>query len=168
MSLKGIISISGKGGLYKVIGQGKNSVIVQSLEDGRKFPAFSSNKISALEDITIYTNDDDKPLEEIYASMFKELNGKEGPSHKDDMSVLREFLSKLLPDYDRERVTDTDVKKLFQWYTILIKAEVLKEAEEEENKEEENKKEAADKKQPATTAKKPSSKKDDSDNSEEA
>jgi hypothetical protein len=126
MDLKGIISISGKGGLYKVIGQGKNNVIVQSLEDGKKFPAFSSNKISSLEDITIYCTDEDTPLGEVYSKMYGHLKGNEATLGKEDVAGMRALVSAFLPNYDGERVTNGDVKKLFQWYNILLKAEVLK------------------------------------------
>lgn len=135
MSLRGIISISGKGGLYKVVAQGKNNVIVESLEDGRKFPAFASNRISALEDISIYTVEDDVMLSEVYQKMFDKLNGGEALSHKGDVSEMRSFLGEVLPNYDEERVNNSDVKKLFQWYNILQNAgllEVVEGAEEEE------------------------------------
>ncbi len=126
MSLKGIISISGKGGLFKVIGQGKNNVIVQDIESGRKFPAFASNKISALEDISIYTIEEDVLLTVVYKKMFAKLDGKDALNHKADIKELRSFLLGILPDYDEERVNDGDIRKLFQWYNLLLKADVLK------------------------------------------
>lgn len=130
MSLKGIISISGKGGLYQVVAQGKNNVIVKSIEDGRKFPAFASSKISALDDISIYTIEEDVLLNEVYKKMHDLLKGKEALDHKEDIDKLRKSLKEVLPEYDEERVTNTDVKKLFQWYNILIKADLLKFEEE--------------------------------------
>jgi len=126
MSLKGIISISGKGGLFKVIGQGKNNVIVQDIDTGRKFPAFASNKISALEDISIYTIEEDVLLTKVYNKMFAKLDGKAALKHKADIKELRAFLLDILPDYDEERVNDGDIRKLFQWYNLLLKADVLK------------------------------------------
>ncbi|MCB9198042.1 MAG: DUF5606 domain-containing protein [Flavobacteriales bacterium] len=125
MSLRGIISISGKSGLYKVIAQGKNNVIVESLEDGRKFPAFASNKISALEDISIYTLEEDVMLTDVYQKMFEMLKGGEAISHKGDVAEMRDFLLTVLPNYDEEKVNNSDVKKLFQWYNILQNAGVL-------------------------------------------
>jgi hypothetical protein len=130
MSLKGIISISGKGGLYQVVAQGKNNVIVKSIEDGRKFPAFASSKISALDDISIYTVEEDVLLNEVYKKMYDHLKGKEALDHKEDIDKLRKSFKEVLPEYDEERVTNTDVKKLFQWYNILIKADLLKFEEE--------------------------------------
>jgi len=142
MDLSGIISISGRPGLYKVIAQGKNSIIVESLVDKKRFPAYSTDRISALEDISIYTYDDDKPLKNIYSDFYKKLDGKEGVSHKEDMATLQEFLSDILPDYDEERVYPSDIKKLFQWYNILFKADVLKPEEVEKKKAPAKKKEA--------------------------
>lgn len=136
MSLRGIISISGKGGLYKVVAQGKNNVIVESLEDGRKFPAFASNRISALEDISIYTIEDDVMLSEVYQKMFDKLSGGEAISHKGDVSEMRDFLSEVLPNYDEEKVNNSDIKKLFQWYNILQKAGLLAPEEVAESEEE--------------------------------
>ncbi|MDX2361364.1 MAG: DUF5606 domain-containing protein [Crocinitomicaceae bacterium] len=146
MDLSGIISISGRPGLYKVIAQGKNSIIVESLTEKKRFPAYSSDRISALEDISIYTIDDDKPLKEIYTDIYKKVDGKEAPSHKEDISTLQEFLSDILPDYDEERVYPSDIKKLFQWYNILQKAGVLEIEEEKVEVIEEPKAEEAEKK----------------------
>lgn len=130
MELKGIISISGKSGLFKVIGQGKNNVIVQSLEDGKKFPAFSSNKISSLEDITIYCSDEDTPLIDVYGKMYAHLKGASAIDHKGDVAEMRKVVAAFLPNYDAERVGNGDIKKLFQWYNILHKADLLKPSEE--------------------------------------
>lgn len=126
MNLTGIISISGKPGLFKVIAQGKNNIIVESLEDKKRVPAYSSDRISALDDISIYTYDDDKPLREIYKTIFEKENGGETISHKEDASKLQAYLLEILPSYDQERVYGSDIKKLFQWYNLLHKAGELK------------------------------------------
>jgi len=136
MSLKGVISIYGKGGLFKVIGQGKNNVIVQDIESGRKFPAFASNKISALEDISIYTYEDDVLLSDVYLKMSDLLDGKEAANHKTDLEELKGFFEKVLPDYDKERVSNTDLKKVFQWYNILHKADLIATLNEDGSEEE--------------------------------
>ncbi len=125
MDLSGIISISGRPGLYKVIAQGKNSIIVESLVDNKRFPAYSSDRISALEDISIYTIDDDKPLKDIFADIYEKQEGKEGPSHKSDIAELTDYFSEILPDYDEDRVYASDIKKLFQWYNLLLKVGAL-------------------------------------------
>jgi len=133
MNLTGIIAISGKPGLYKVIAQGKNSIIVESLMDGKRVPAYSTDRISALDDISIYTYDDDAPLRDLLTAVFKKEDGKECPSHKEDLKVLTAYLLGLLPNYDQERVYPSDIKKIFQWYNLLHKSGNLKleEAEEE-------------------------------------
>ncbi len=153
MDLSGVISISGRPGLYKVIAQGKNSIIVESLMDNKRFPAYSTDRISALEDISIYTVDDDKPLKEIFADIYKKQEGKEGPSHKDDISVLQEYFTDILPDYDEERVYPSDIKKLFQWYNLVLKAGLLEATETAEEVTE------AAAEAPATEEKKPKAKK---------
>jgi hypothetical protein len=130
MNLTGIIAISGRSGLYKVVAQGKNNLIVQSLEDNKRFPAYASDRISALEDISIYTYEDDVALKIIFDSIFQKENGGPCPSHKDDKAVLEKYLLEILPNYDQERVYPSDVKKLFQWYNLLHKAGELKQDEE--------------------------------------
>jgi hypothetical protein len=126
MNLKGIIAISGKPGLFKVVAQGKNNIIVESLEEKKRFPAYASDRISALEDISIYTYEEDKPLKEIYADIFKKENGGAAISHKEDVAKQQAYLLEILPDYDQERVYPSDIKKLFQWYNMLHKAGELK------------------------------------------
>lgn len=133
MDLSGIISIAGKPGLYKVIAQGKNSVIVESLVNGKRIPAYATDKISALEDISIYTLESDVALADVFASLLKKFDGKEGISHKDDVINLQEVLFEVLPEYDEDRVYPSDIKKLFQWYNLLVNAGVLTlEADEQE------------------------------------
>ncbi len=131
MNLTGIISISGRPGLFKVIVQGKNNVIVESLVDKKRFPAYSSDRISALEDISIYTHDQEKPLREIFKSIFEKVNGAETISHKDSDVNLINYLLDILPNYDKERVYVSDIKKIFQWYNLLHKSGNLKLKEEE-------------------------------------
>lgn len=142
MDLSGIISIAGKPGLYKVIAQGKNNVIVESLVNGKRIPAYATDKISALEDISIYTLESDVPLADVFASLIKKFEGKEGLSHKDDVINLQEVLFEVLPDYDEDRVYPSDIKKLFQWYNLLVNAGVL--TFEADEKEEPKQEEAAE------------------------
>lgn len=159
MNLTGIIAISGKPGLYKVIAQGKNSIIVESLIDGKRVPAYSTDRISALDDISIYTYDEDAPLRDLLTAIFKKEAGKECPSHKDDLKDLTTYLLGLLPNYDQERVYPSDIKKIFQWYNLLHKSGNLKleEAVEEavaEKKAPKAKKATADETEAAPKAKK--------------
>lgn len=134
MDLSGIISISGRPGLYRVIAQGKNSIIVESLTEKKRFPAYTSDRISALDDISIYTYDSDVPIREIFAKIFEKQEGKAAPSHKEDSAVLQEFILEIIPDYDEDRVYPSDIKKLIQWYNMLLKSGDLKPAKEEKKK----------------------------------
>lgn len=130
MNLTGIIAISGRAGLYKVVAQGKNNLIVESLEDKKRFPAYASDRISALEDISIYTYDEDVALKSIFDSIYAKENGGTAPSHKDDKKKLESYLLEVLPNYDQERVYISDIKKLYQWYNLLHKAGELNKPEE--------------------------------------
>jgi len=161
MNLSGIIAISGKGGLFTVAGQSKNNVIVESVIDGKKFPAFSSNRISALEDISIYTYEGDELLSDIFKLIFEQEKGGKGPSHKDNVDDLKKYLRVIIPEYDEERVFTSDIKKLFQWYNLLHDANKLELKEKKEDKVE-NKEAAPEKEATAekgTTAKKKPTKK---------
>lgn len=120
MDIKGIIAISGKPGLYKVAAQGRNNIIVESLDNGKKFPAFATDKISALEDICIYTYEEDVPLGDVYEKLAEKENYGASISHKESPDKLREHITSFLPDYDEDRVYDSDLKKLYQWYNILV------------------------------------------------
>ncbi len=126
MNLSGIIAISGRPGLYKVIAQGKNNVIVESLVDRKRFPAYSSDRISALEDISLYTYSEEKPLKEIFRAIYDKENGAEVISHKESDDKLVAYLLDILPNYDQERVYVSDIKKVFQWFNLLHKAGELK------------------------------------------
>ena len=161
MDLSGIISISGKPGLFKVVAQSKNNIIIESLIDNKRIPAHSTDRISALEDISIYTYEDDVPLKEVYISLAKKLDCGAGPSHKESASKLTSFLEEILPDYDQDRVYSSDVKKLFQWYNILHKSGliVLEEEKKEEEKEEEETSQKTAEKKEKTPAKKVAEKK---------
>jgi len=125
MNLTGIIAISGRPGLFKVVTQSKNSVIVESLLDKKRFPAYSTEKISALEDISMFTYDEDVKLTEILKSLFDINKGAQGPSHKEDEKTLRVKFAEALPNYDKERVYFSDIRKLFQWYNMLLAEGVL-------------------------------------------
>jgi hypothetical protein len=120
MNLTGIIAISGRPGLFKVLTQGKNSIIVESLLDKKRFPAYATDRVSALEDISIYTYEEDAPLKDILTAIYKKEDGKECPSHKEDLKVLQNYILEILPNYDQERVYPSDLKKLFQWYNLLL------------------------------------------------
>lgn len=138
MNLSGIIAISGRPGLFKVIVQGKNNVIVESLVDRKRFPAYSSDRISALEDISVYTQDHEKPLKEIFKIIFEKEKGAETISHKESDLNLVNYLLEVLPNYDQDRVYVSDIKKIYQWYNLLHKSGELKLIETKEAVEEES------------------------------
>jgi hypothetical protein len=125
MELKGIISISGRPGLFKIVSQGKSNVIVESILDKKRFPAFASEKISAVEDISIFTNDEDVKLTEIFSNLLEQQEGKEAINHKADEKELRQNFTTLVPNYDVDRVYLSDIRKVFQWYNLLLKEGLL-------------------------------------------
>lgn len=153
MNLTGIIAISGKPGLFKVVAQGKSNLIVESLEDGKRIPAYSTDRISALEDISVYTYEEDALLSTVFELIYKKENGGVAPSHKEDKNILENYLLEILPNYDQERVYFSDVKKIFQWYNLLHKSGniVIETPEVEEKKEEKPVKKASAKKVESTT-----------------
>ncbi|MCB0480589.1 MAG: DUF5606 domain-containing protein [Flavobacteriales bacterium] len=123
MDLSKILAISGKGGLFKVVGQTKNGVVVESLLDGKKFPTYSSQQVSALEEISIYGEEEDIPLKDIFTRIHKVENGKQtSVSPKDSGAELREYFSDIIPEFDAERVYNSDIKKVISWYNLLLKA----------------------------------------------
>ncbi|SUB77239.1 DUF5606 family protein [Porphyromonas macacae] len=120
--LKKILSISGRPGLYKLISQGKNNIIVESLLNGRRIPARVTDRIVSLADISMYTTSEDKPLVEVLELLriHQEGGKKIDLTLFKDNEALRDFMASFMPDFDRERIYPSDIKKLFQWYNILI------------------------------------------------
>ena len=120
--LKTILSISGKSGLYKLISQGKNMLIVESLIDKKRFPAYGNEKIISLGDIAMYTDAEDIPLKEVLLSMKKKENGAAVAMDlkKASADELRSYVAEVLPDVDRDRVYLSDIKKLISWYNLLV------------------------------------------------
>jgi hypothetical protein len=136
IDLTGIISISGMPGLYKVMAQTKNGVIVESLIDKKRFPVYGSQRISALDDIAMFTSGDDKPIPEIITSIFEKTKGEKCIDNKADDKTVVDFFMEILPDYDKERVYISNMRKLFSWYNLLQETDNLKEKTEgEESKE---------------------------------
>lgn len=135
--LKEILSISGKPGLQKLISNSSNAIIVESLVDGKRFPAYSNSKIIALEDISIYTEEEDMPLKEVFKRMFAKENGKPALSHKESNEKIITYFNEIVPEYDKERVYTSDMKKIVQWYNLLTEKGILNFNEEEEEKKEE-------------------------------
>ncbi len=118
-----ILAIAGKPGLYKLISRAKNNLIVEALDDThRRIPAFGTDRITSLADIAMFTDSDDVPLMDVLDSLKNLEEGKPASldPKKADGDELREYFAKVLPAFDRERVHVSDIKKLLQWYNILI------------------------------------------------
>ena len=120
-----ILAISGKPGLYKLVSRAKNSLIVEALDDTHKrIPAFGTDRITSLADIAMFTESDDVPLMTVLANMRNLEQGKPASINykKASADELHEYFSKVLPEWDQDRVQNSHIKKLIQWYDILIKA----------------------------------------------
>ena len=123
--LRTILSIAGKPGLYRLLSQGRNMLIVEALDSTKKrMPVYASDKVTSLSDISMYTDDDDVPLTQVLASLKAKENGAvvAFDYKKASTAELQEFFAQVLPNFDRDRVYASDIKKLIQWYNILINA----------------------------------------------
>ena len=123
--LKEILSISGKPGLYKLINNTSNAIIVESLLDGKRFAAYSNSKIIALEDISIYTEDEDMPLKEVLKRILEKENGAQALSHNADTEKILAYFEEIVPEYDHNRVYVSDMRKIIQWYNLLADKKML-------------------------------------------
>ncbi|MEX1189365.1 MAG: DUF5606 domain-containing protein [Bacteroidia bacterium] len=137
MDLTGIISVSGMGGLFKVITQTRNGLMIESLLDGKRLPVFSSHKISALEDISIYGQQDDIPLKEVFSAV-KKADASSLPTSKATNAEISSRFAELIPQFDSERVYLSDMKKVFTWFQILEEKGLLEATPEKEESSEEN------------------------------
>ena len=139
--LEKILAISGKPGLYKLLSRGNNSLIVETLDAQKKrMPVFGTDKVISLADIAMYTDDEEVPLRRVFKNILEKEGGKKTnldykKASKDELAA---FMGEALPNYDRDRVYPADMKKLAQWYNILIENEItdFEEPKTEENTEE--------------------------------
>ena len=122
MELKEILAISGQPGLYKFVAQSTRGVIVESLVDGKRMNAASNSKVSALTEISIFTEGEDIPLAEVFTKIYEHTNGQPAISHKEEPARLQALFAEVLPDYDRDRVHVSDMKKVFSWFNTLLGA----------------------------------------------
>ncbi len=142
MDLSKILSISGRPGLYKHIAQSKNSAVVESLQDGKRSSAFITEQISSLNDISVFTTGEDIKLEDVFKKIFEKENGKKAISHNASSQELKDYFEEAVPEYDKDRVYISDIKKMIKWYNTLVDAKVMEfEEEEPENQEEKPKEE---------------------------
>lgn len=121
MNLDKILSIGGKPGLYKMLTQTRTGLVAESLLDNKKVTVSMSSNVSVLSEIAIYTLEEELPLREVFHKIqIKENGGKTSVKHKDDKIILEEYFFEVLPNYDEDRVYVSDIKKIIQWYNILI------------------------------------------------
>jgi hypothetical protein len=136
MNLGKVLFITGKSGLFQLITQTKSGAIIESFADGKRFPVFSNNKISILEDISIYTKEKDVPLKKVLQEIFKKENGGKTIEATSNESEIRNYMKEVLPDYDEEQVHLSDIKRILSWYNILLKKQMINLEEETDEKEE--------------------------------
>jgi len=137
--LKGILAISGQSGLFKMVAESKNNIIVESLDTKKRLPVHSTSKVSALEDIAIYTETGDVPLKEVFKAIAEKENGGQTLSHKSSANELKSYFGEVVPEFDRDRVYVSDIKKVLMWYNILQEKDMLDFSEEEDEEQTESK-----------------------------
>lgn len=125
MEFEKIIAISGHGSLYTVISRTNNGLIAESLEDKKRIPVFQNMDVSTLQDISIYTESGELPLKEVFVRMFEKEGGKEVLDAKADNSTLFNYFETIVPDFDRERVYASHIKKMIKWYNQLVKNNLI-------------------------------------------
>jgi len=125
MEFEKIIAISGYGSLFMVISRTNNGLIAESLEDKKRIPVFQNMDVSTLEDISIYTDSGEVPLKEVFVKIFEKEGGKETVDAHADNSKLFAYFKSIVPDFDRERVYASHIKKMIKWYNQLVKNNLI-------------------------------------------
>ena len=137
MNLEKVLAISGKPGLYELKAQTRGGFVAESLADGKKISVNVRHNVSMLSEIAMYTYTEEVPLREVFQKIAEKEDGKEAISHKESKAKLEGYFKEILPEYDEDRVYASDIKKVFQWYNILVNAGVTDFSEQEaEDKEE--------------------------------
>lgn len=132
MDLSKIVSISGKSGLYVVKSQAIGRLIVESVLDGKCSPAFARDRMSSLEEISIFSTDEDRPLKDVFKMIHEKMGDKVDFDYKKASNdQLREKFAFVMPDYDEEAVYPSDMRKVFAWYQMLVDKNLLDFTEEE-------------------------------------
>ena len=153
--LKDILSISGYSGLFKYVKKSRNGIIVENLETKKRMNADATAQINALEDISVFTEKEDLPLDKVFKSIFEHENGKATMNPKKASGKeLKEYFGKVVPEFDQDRVYNSDIKKILTWYNVLQKLELLnfEEEKEEQEKEEDQSKETTSESNPETSS----------------
>lgn len=125
MDLSKILSIGGKSGLYKMVGQTKTGFVVESMTDGKRMPAFPSQQISVLEEISIFTTGEDMPLKDVFQRIYEKESGGAAPDHKADTGVITAYFEEVVPEYDRDMVRQSDMRKVLRWYNELLDGGII-------------------------------------------
>jgi hypothetical protein len=141
MDLKKILAVSGRPGLYQTIAHSPRGIVAESLLDGKRVTLFSHERISALDDISIFTHENDLSLKDVLRTIFEKLEGQPAISPKSSANELRTFMEQMLPDYDAERVYDSDIKRLVGWYNLLLEKNLVDNQPDEEDPQESEKQE---------------------------
>ena len=149
MKLDKVLSISGKPGLYELKAQTRGGFVAESMLDGKKISVNLRHNVSLISEIAIYTYTEEVPLREVFQKIYDKENGGEAISHKESKAKLEEYFSEVLPDYDEDRVYISDIKKIIQWYNLLVSKGYtdFSKAEESAVEEETSKEETTGKKQ---------------------
>ncbi len=138
MDLTKIVAISGYPEVFKVVKEARKGIIVESLLTGKRMQAFLDHKISALEDIAIFTEDGDIPLKEVFKRIYEKENGGKAPEPKDLKDGVKDYFAQVVPEYDRDRVYLSDMKKVLRWYNLLHDKGLLDFSEQKEEKQQED------------------------------
>lgn len=134
MDLSKIISITGKSGLFRIVAQGRQALIAESLTDKKRIPVHSSVRVSSLDEVSMYTKGDDVLLSTVLDKLHALEKGKLSVDPKGDLEALYDKLGEALPNYDRDRIYSSDVRKFFNWYQLLVTAGLFEEKEEKKEK----------------------------------
>jgi hypothetical protein len=160
MKISDVLAISGKPGLFKILASSPKNLVVESMLDGKRSSIPGSLRVSSLSDITMYTINEDVPLREIIKSMYDKNKGKAAISHNSSPQEVKDFVDSVVDDLDHDRVYASDLRKLVQWYNLLISQKALpfeEEKEKEDGKSDDKK--APSKKKPTAKNKQTASKK---------
>ncbi len=136
--LKGILAISGRPGLFKLVSNTGKNLIVESLAEKKRMPAHATSKINSLEDISIFTEDGDVALVEVFKNIQEKEQGGKAIHHKSTPDDLKAYMLEVLPNYDEDRVYVSDMKKIFQWYNLLQENGLIEDLKQENTSEEES------------------------------
>lgn len=131
MDLSKILSVTGKSGLFKLLSHNKSSFIVESLTDGKRFPVFPNDGVATLDNISIFTEDEDVSLQSVLLSIYKKENGAQCTVNVNDGKALKDYFAEVLQNYDRERVYVSNIKKVVLWYNQLVEKQLIDDKEEE-------------------------------------